>query len=137
MPDGQRLMEIHPLVEVELANLGAAGSDALRAIRKHGSLRRLQGIPDELKARFPTALEIKPEWHVRMQAAFQAHVDAAVSKTVNLPPDSTTADVLDVFGLARSLHLKGITIYRYGSRPGQTLSLIAEETRSDCRECAV
>lgn len=137
MLDGQRLTEVHPLVEAELMNLGAAGMAALQAIRKHGSLRRTQNIPEELKGRFPIALEIKPEWHVRVQAAFQTHVDAAVSKTVNLPPDATASEVRDVFTLARSLHLKGITIYRYGSRPGQTLSLIAEEARPDCRECAV
>ena len=137
MLDGQRLTEVHPLVEAELTHLGAPGAEALRAIRKHGSLRRAANIPAELKGRFPIALEIKPEWHVRMQAAFQAHVDAAVSKTVNLPAEATASEVREVFTLARSLHLKGITIYRYGSRPGQTLSLIAEETRADCRECAV
>jgi len=137
MLDGQKLTEVHSLVEAELTNLGAAGMDALQAIRQHGSLRRTKNIPEELKGRFPIALEIKPEWHVRVQAAFQTHVDAAVSKTVNLPPDATANDVREVFALARSLHLKGITIYRYGSRPGQTLSLIAEEARPDCRECAV
>jgi ribonucleoside-diphosphate reductase alpha chain len=105
-------------------------------IRKHGSLRRTD-LPEEIKSRYPIALEIKPEWHVRMQAAFQAHIDAAVSKTVNLPPDAPASAVRDVFVLARSLHLKGVTIYRYGSRAKQTLSLIAEDTRPDCRECAV
>jgi ribonucleoside-diphosphate reductase alpha chain len=82
-------------------------------------------------------LEIAPEWHVRMQAAFQAHVDAAVSKTVNLPPDAPVTAVREVFTLARRLRLKGITVYRYGSRTEQTLSLIEEGGRPDCRECAV
>ena len=72
-----------------------------------------------------------------MQAAFQAHVDAAVSKTVNLPHDAPPSMVREVFDLARRLRLKGITVYRYGSRPGQTLSLVDEEARADCRECAV
>jgi ribonucleoside-diphosphate reductase alpha chain len=72
-----------------------------------------------------------------MQAAFQAHVDAAVSKTVNLPHDAPVDAVRNVFGLARKLHLKGITVYRYGSRADQALSLIEEEARPDCRECAV
>jgi ribonucleoside-diphosphate reductase alpha chain len=136
MLDGQRLTEVHPLVEAELRNFGPAGIDALKTIRKHGSLRRTD-LPEEIKSRYPIALEIKPEWHVRMQAAFQAHIDAAVSKTVNLPPDAPASAVRDVFVLARSLHLKGVTIYRYGSRAKQTLSLIAEDTRPDCRECAV
>ena len=53
-----------------------------------------------------------------MQAAFQEHVDAAVSKTVNLPHDAPVSAVREVFTLARELHLKGITVYRYGSRAG-------------------
>ena len=72
-----------------------------------------------------------------MQAAFQAHVDAAVSKTVNLPREAPVSAVRDVYLLARRLGLKGITVYRYGSRPGQTLSLVHEDARHDCRECAV
>jgi ribonucleoside-diphosphate reductase alpha chain len=71
-----------------------------------------------------------------MQAAFQAHVDAAVAKTVNLAHDVPPSAVREVFNLARQLHLKGITVYRYGSRPGQTLSLV-EDGRADCRDCAV
>jgi len=72
-----------------------------------------------------------------MQAAFQIHVDAAVSKTVNLPQDAPQGAVREVFIQARRLHLKGVTVYRYGSRPGQTLSFIEEAARPDCRECAV
>jgi len=109
----------------------------LEAIGRDGSLRHIKDLPERLRHRFPIALEIAPEWHVRMQAAFQAHVDAAVSKTVNLPPDATVSSVRAVFALARKLHLKGITVYRYGSRTNQTLSLIEEGARPDCRECAV
>jgi ribonucleoside-diphosphate reductase alpha chain len=97
----------------------------------------MKDLPERLRRRFPIALEIAPEWHVRMQAAFQAHVDAAVSKTVNLPPDAPVSAVREVFTLARRLRLKGITVYRYGSRTDQTLSLIEEGGRPDCRECAV
>ena len=131
------LIEVNPLLIPELASLGAAGEAALVAIRGHGSIRRITDLPAELRRRFPIALEIAPEWHVRMQGAFQAHVDAAVSKTVNLPQSALLTAVRDVFALARRLRLKGITVYRYGSRPGQTLSLIEEGARPDCRECAV
>ncbi len=72
-----------------------------------------------------------------MQAAFQSHVDAAVSKTVNLPRDAPKSAVREIFTQARRLHLKGVAVYRYGSRPGQTLSFIEEAARPDCRECAV
>jgi ribonucleoside-diphosphate reductase alpha chain len=70
-----------------------------------------------------------------MQAVFQRHVDAAVSKTVNLPEDAKTETVGAIFQLARQLRLKGITVYRYGSRAGQALSL--PDAEQDCRECAV
>ena len=129
--------EVNPLVETELAKLGALGLSAREFIEKHGSLRSLTELPAELRRRFPTALEIAPEYHVRMQAAFQKHVDAAVSKTVNLPADSPPSIVKEIFTLAHDLRLKGITVYRYGCRPGQTLSLIGEDARPDCRDCAV
>jgi ribonucleoside-diphosphate reductase alpha chain len=135
--DGRVMTEINAQVETELAALGAQEEETLRTLKEHGSLRRLVNLPEALRRRFPIALEIAPEWHVRMQAAFQAHIDAAVSKTVNLPPEATLGAVRDVFVLARQLRLKGITVYRYGSRPGQTLSFIGEKARADCRECAV
>jgi ribonucleoside-diphosphate reductase alpha chain len=135
--DGRTLTEINPLIVEALAPLGAAGEAALRAMREHGSIRKIPDLPAAIRARFPISLDIAPEIHVRMQAAFQAHVDAGVSKTVNLPHDAPPEAVRRVFLLARRLRLKGITVYRYGSRPGQTLSLIDEGTRPDCRECAV
>jgi ribonucleoside-diphosphate reductase alpha chain len=137
MLDGQTIIETNSAVVEELAALGGIGQAALRGIKEHGSLRRLLDLPVELRRRFPIALEIAPQWHVRMQAAFQAHVDAAVSKTVNLPHDAPLAAVRDVFTLARRLRLKGITVYRYGSRKEQTLSLVDAAARPDCRECAV
>ena len=84
--DGDNRTEVNPLVEAELAKLGATGTRALDEIRRHGSLRDLTGLPAELRRHFPISLEIAPEYHLRMQAAFQNHVDAAVSKTVNLRP---------------------------------------------------
>jgi ribonucleoside-diphosphate reductase alpha chain len=135
--DGRVRTEVNPLVEMELAKLGAVGLSARDFVEKHGSLRALSELPAELRRRFPSALEIAPEFHVGMQAAFQKHVDAAVSKTVNLPPDAPPSRVKEIFTLAHDLHLKGITVYRYGCRPGQTLSLIDEAARPDCRDCAV
>jgi ribonucleoside-diphosphate reductase alpha chain len=135
--DGRIRTEMNPLVEAELAKLGALGSSAREIIEKQGSLRSLTELPAELRRRFPNALEITPEYHVGMQAAFQKHVDAAVSKTVNLPSDAPPSIVKEIFMLAHDLRLKGITVYRYGCRSGQTLSLIDEDPRPDCRECGV
>jgi ribonucleoside-diphosphate reductase alpha chain len=79
-----------------------------------------------------TAFEIKPEWHVRMQAAFQKYTDNAVSKTVNLPARATRKNVRDVFLLAHKLKCKGITVYRYGSKPKQVL--YTEDSGEPCCE---
>jgi ribonucleoside-diphosphate reductase alpha chain len=70
-----------------------------------------------------TALEIPPEQHVQMQAAFQKHVDNAVSKTVNLPSGATPSDVAGVYRLAYQLGCKGITVFRYGSKSDRALQL--------------
>ena len=135
--DGRRFVEINSLIEQELADLGAAGAQALKVIVERGSARQAAGLPKALQRRFPIALEIAPAFHVAMQAAFQAHTDAAVSKTVNLAEDAAAQTVKDIFVRARQLHLKGITVYRYGARPGQALSLIGTPAFTDCRDCAV
>jgi ribonucleoside-diphosphate reductase alpha chain len=108
----------------------------------------IDGVPGAVKRIFVTALDISPEWHVRMQAAFQKYTDNAVSKTVNLPSDATWGDVKKVFLLAYKLNCKGITIYRYGSKE-QVLSLnipklmleeyvcADSEYTGECRICSV
>jgi ribonucleoside-diphosphate reductase alpha chain len=80
-------------------------------------------VPADLKALFMTAHELAPEVHVRMQAAFQRHTDNAVSKTVNLPETATPADIEQVIHLAHYLRCKGITVFRYGCKGSQVLSL--------------
>ena len=86
-------------------------------------------------------MDIAPQWHVRMQAAFQKYADNAVSKTVNLPEDSTPQDVREICLLAPALRRKGITVYRYGSRGGQTLTVgepqdVASDFCGKERECS-
>lgn len=134
--DGQNHREINPLVLAELANLGALGREAREALQRHGSLRNLRPLPMEFRRRFPIAREILPEYHLRMQAAFQNHVDAAVSKTVNLANEATPAMIKEIFLRAHEMHLKGVTVYRDGCRPGQTLSVSDDIGQADCRECA-
>jgi ribonucleoside-diphosphate reductase alpha chain len=87
-----------------------------------GRLRNRPEVPDWAKRVFVTAHEITPEWHVRMQAAFQGHTDNAVSKTINFPFSAAEADVAGAYWLAYREGCKGITIYREGSREYSVLS---------------
>ncbi len=120
--DGARLVEVNPYFE-QAAKAGGFYSDELMQQLANGThLGIMHGIPDRVKAIYVTAHDIKPEWHVRMQAAFQKHTDNAVSKTVNFPNTATREDVANVYMLAYEQDLKGITIYRDGSRDMQVLT---------------
>ncbi len=79
-------------------------------------------VPVEVQETFRTAHDITPEWHVRMQAAFQEHVDSAISKTTNFPFEATRQDVRKIYEMAFALGCKGVTVYRDGCRPMQVLS---------------
>ena len=104
-------------------------SDDLPAliVENHGSCRGLAQVPEKWQRTFATAHDIAPEWHVRMQAAFQKHIDAAVSKTINMPETATIGDVENAYMLAYQLGCKGITVYRDGSRSNQVLNLGSEK----------
>jgi ribonucleoside-diphosphate reductase alpha chain len=114
-------------------------------ILERGSLSGISALSARLRRLFVTALEIPPEQHLQIQAAFQRHVDNSVSKTINLPHDTTRKDLARAYQRAWELGLKGITIYRYGSKSSQVLELGAEEkplhydhaSRCDPQECRV
>ncbi len=100
---------------------GWHSEDLMRKIAETGHVRFTE-VPDRWQKVFTTANEIRPEWHVRMQAAFQEHNDSAISKTVNFANGATEEDVAEIYRLAYSLECKGVTVYRDGSRDMQVLS---------------
>jgi ribonucleoside-diphosphate reductase alpha chain len=118
---GTRLFETNPLFEAMAKERGFYSARLLEEIARTGSVQKIDGVPDDVKRLSVTALDIKPEWHVRMQAAFQKYTDNAVSKTVNLPTEATVDDVRNVYELAWKLKCKGVTVFRYGSKPEQVL----------------
>jgi ribonucleoside-diphosphate reductase alpha chain len=119
--DGTRLFETNPLFEIVAKERGFYDARLLEEIAKTGSVQKIDKVPEDAKKKFVTALDIEPEWHVRMQAAFQKYTDNAVSKTVNMPYEATVEDTRKVFELAWKLKCKGVTVFRYGSKPEQVL----------------
>ncbi|HUV75650.1 MAG TPA: TSCPD domain-containing protein, partial [Dehalococcoidales bacterium] len=131
--DGARLIEVNPYFE-ETARKGDFYAEELMQKLADGThLGDIEGVPEEAKRLFITAHEISPEWHVRMQAAFQKSTNNAVSKTVNFPQDATREDVAKVYRLAYEQELKGITIYRDRSRDVQVLVTGKKEKAEEVR----
>jgi ribonucleoside-diphosphate reductase alpha chain len=120
--EGEKFEEINALFVEYIKSRGIKLSSAIDEVREKGFIGNTK-LPEDVKRLFITALEIPPEFHVRVQAVFQRHTDNAVSKTVNMKPSATKDDVKKVYLLAHSLKCKGITIYRYGSRQSQVLKM--------------
>ncbi|MEN6445775.1 MAG: vitamin B12-dependent ribonucleotide reductase [Candidatus Cloacimonas sp.] len=120
--DGEKLIYVNKYLQKELEDKGLYSEDLLEKILSEGSLDNIDEIPQEQKMIFQTAHNISPEWHIRMQAAFQQYTDNAVSKTINFPNSATVDDIRSAYELAYQLNCKGVTVYRDGSREFQVLS---------------
>jgi len=105
--------------------------EVITHVHETGTLQDLHWLPEEFRALFKTALDIHWKDHILMQAAFQKHVHASISKTINLPNTATKEDCADALLMAWKLKLKGITMYRTGSRQNVVLSLKDTATDSD------
>ena len=121
--DDDELIMVHPLFEEIARKEGFYSDELIREIHEEGSVQKMEQVPEDIRKLFVTAHDISPEWHIRMQAAFQNHTDNAVSKTVNFEHNATTDDVESVYMLAYKLGCKGVTIYRDGSRDEQILNI--------------
>ncbi len=129
--DNDRLVEVNPVFKATAAAGGFDSPELMQEIAGHGTVQGNDKIPESVQKVFVTSHDITPEWHVKMQAAFQKHTDNAVSKTVNFAHSATTADVEKVFRQAFEQNCKGVTIYRDGSREGQVLSVAKKETPAE------
>jgi len=126
--DDDKLVEVHPYFEQVAKKHKFYSKELMQTIAKKGTLHGIKEIPEDLRRVFVTAHDISPEFHIRMQSAFQESTDNAVSKTVNFAKTASQQDVRDAYDLAYKLGLKGVTIYRDGSRQGQVLS-VGEKTK--------
>lgn len=100
---------------------GWYSDELMRKIAEAGHIH-LDEVPERWQRIFVTAHDVSPEWHIRMQAAFQEFVDSAISKTCNFPESATEDDVRKIYELAYELGCKGVTVYRDNSREQQVLS---------------
>ena len=121
--DNDELIEVNPLFKQIAVIDGFYSDDLMRRIANKGTIHGFPEIPKSVQGTFVTSHDISPEWHVKMQAAFQKYTDNAVSKTVNLRNEATKEDVSDVFWHAYKTYCKGVTIYRDGSRDLQVLNI--------------
>ncbi|MDR3583993.1 MAG: vitamin B12-dependent ribonucleotide reductase [Desulfosporosinus sp.] len=120
--DGTALVEVNPLFEAFAKEYGFYSQELMHKIAEQGTVLGLPEVPNWVQEVFTTAQEIAPEWHIRIQAAFQKYTDNAVSKTVNFANSATQEEIAEVYRLADELNCKGVTVYRDGSREEQVLS---------------
>jgi len=141
--EGEEFDEVNPLFLEKLRETGLNEAEWLPRVLASGRVRPFTELPEALRLLFPTTFEVSVDYQIDMQAAFQRHVENAVSKTINLAPEATQENVARAFLRAYRLGLKGITVYRYGSKPGQVLSLppqgltLSHEFSEECRQCSV
>lgn len=121
--DGTHMVEVNPVLTRVLRERNLLSDALMRRIAQEGTLAHIDSLGEDIRRVFVCAHDISPEDHVRMQAAFQRYTDNAVSKTVNFPNSATREQVAEVYKLAFREGLKGVTIYRDGSREGQVLNI--------------
>ena len=121
--DDDKLLYVNKWFQQALEQEGLYSRELLEEVAQRGSIADMDAIPDHIKQVFQTAHDITPEWHIRMQAAFQLYTDNAVSKTINFPNEAGREDIRSAFDLAYKLGCKGVTVYRDGSRDHQVLSV--------------
>ena len=127
--DDRKLTFVNPIFVDAAKRRGIYDDELMDRVSAQGSVHGLEGVPEDLQRVFVTAHEVEPEWHVRMQAAFQKHTDNGTSKTINLPNSATRADVEQAYNLAWDLGCLGITVFRDGCKGAQVLNIGIDEKK--------
>ena len=128
---GKKFFEVNSLFEKSLKEKDLYSNDLIKRIARKGSVKDIDELPEDIKSLYVTALDINPSVHVKMQSAFQEFTDNAVSKTVNLPNDASLEQVKNIFLKAFKCNCKGITLYRYGTKKDQVLSIADDSNQSE------
>lgn len=119
--DGEKLAEANSFFVRALHEAGCHSEKLMQEVVEKGSIQQMEFLPEELRSVFVTAMDIEPQWHLKMQAAFQKYTDNAVSKTVNLPNSATQEDIYKIYWMAYEEGCKGVTVYRDGCKSVQVL----------------
>ncbi len=125
--DNEHLLEVHNDFVKIAREKNFYSQELMEKVAKQGSVQNLSEVPEDVRKIFVVSHLISPEWHMKMQAAFQKWTDNAVSKTVNCPNDATKQDIETIFRLAHKYGCKGVTVYRDGSRDTQVLNLTGKK----------
>ena len=125
-------LEINKLFIEKMKSLGLWNKKLKKQVLKKGSIQKIEGIPKDIKDIFETGIEISWKYHLQHQKAFQKYTDNAVSKTINLPETTTIKDISDIYKTAWIYKLKGITIFRNGSRIKQVIQRCNYNDSNNC-----
>lgn len=130
--ENRTLNFINPLFEEVAKGRGFYSEELMKKVAERGTVRDVEGVPEDVKRVFGTAHEIHPDWHVKTQAAFQKYTDNAVSKTINLPHEATVEDIQKAYMFAWNTDCQGITVFRDGCRGDQVLNLgVKDDKKAD------
>ncbi|MGB2987106.1 MAG: adenosylcobalamin-dependent ribonucleoside-diphosphate reductase, partial [Phycisphaerae bacterium] len=121
--DAAPMVEVNPIFEAVARKRGFYSEGLMERLATEGTLALVSEVPADVRRVFVCAHDISPDWHMRMQAAFQKHCDASISKTINFPEDATVEDVEKIYQFAYELGCKGVTVYRNGCRKHQPMAL--------------
>ena len=125
------MIETSPIFEAEARRRGFFGEGLMERVATDGTLAECSEVPEAVKRVFVCAHDISPEWHMRMQAAFQRHCDASISKTINFPASATVEEVDQIYRMAFDMRCKGVTVYRNGCRQNQPMALKSSDKIHD------